>query len=148
MLLQTGKFMINNMSEIDNIDSDKEGIKKVIDLDYMGQRRPEIDSMMRIENSRLEYDFFPMNIYDKDNKQLYIYFNKEILKEKREDYLQRLFEYIYLKEDTLSLFYYINGLNDYNKGTNFWWNVTSDYILFFGEEKKEKIGRASCRERV
>ena len=42
MLLQTGKFMINNMSEINNIDSDKDGIKKVIDLDYIGQRREEI----------------------------------------------------------------------------------------------------------
>ena len=139
MLIQRGKFTINSMSEIATIDSDKDGIKKVIDLNYMGKFEFEGNaipiSRMFFEYYRNEYEFIPMNVYNKNKEQLYIFFNKEVLKDQREGFLQGLFEYIYSRE--CSLYDYIN--NPDNCSTNFWWSIDSDYMLFFGEEKKEII---------
>ena len=139
MLIQRGKFTINNMSEIDTLVSDKDGIKKVIDLFYMGKFEFEGNaiplSRMIFEYYRDDYEFFPMNIYNKNQEQLFLFFNKEILKTKGEEFLQRLYEYLYDRD--YSFYEYMNHPDRCD--TNLWWSIDSDFMLFFGEEKKDII---------
>ena len=133
MLIQRGKFTINSMSEIDNIKSDKDGIKKVIDLNYMGRFEFEgnavLISRMFFEFYRDNYEFIPMNVYNKNNEQLYIYFNKEALKGQGGGFIQGLFDYLYSREYSLY---------------NFMKNLVSlrDYLL---ELKKKKVNLCYTR---
>ena len=139
MLMQRGKFTINDMSQIDDIESDKDGIRKVISLDYMGQFEFEGNaipiSRMFIEYHKENYEFIPTNIYSSNKEELFIYINKDILKEKDSSFIYTMAEKICSRE--YSIYEYINYPNECD--TNFWWDIDADYMLFFGKEKKEII---------
>ena len=86
MKLQKGKFLINNIDELVNIPEDKNGIKRIIDLEYMGQFEYEGNtipiSRMFIEYYKEDYYFYPTQIFNKDSNQMYIYANGNIADEK------------------------------------------------------------------
>ena len=139
MLIQRGRFTINNMTEIDTISSSDDGIKKVIDLNYMGEFEFEGNaipfSRMYIEYHREEYEFIPLNVYSKNGEQLFIFISREELKDRPDNYLELLVDYVDLRQ--YSFYEYINYPEKAN--TNFWWDIGSHFMLFFGEEKKKII---------
>lgn len=148
MLLQKGKFLIDDISKLDLIESNKDGIKKIIDLDYMGQFEFEGNSVpvsrMFIEYYKDDYNFIPLDIYNKNNEQLFFYFNKTLLENKEKDYLYKLIKKIIAR--SYSLASYIEGDNELN---NFWWDIEGDYFIFFGNKKIELINYfiESCYKR-
>lgn len=139
MLLQRGKFIIKEISELDNITEEKDGIKKIIDLNYMGQFEFEGNSVpisrMFIEYYKDDYMYFPIEIYNKDNDKMYFYFNKTLLENKPKSYLYNVAKRI-LERD-FSLWEHINKNSD--DSTDFWWDLNGDYFIFFGDKKIELI---------
>lgn len=140
MMLQKGKFIIKEISELESLEEEKDGIKKIIDLNYMGQFEFEGNSVpisrMFIEYYKDEYEFIPVDIYNKNNERMYFYFNKTLLENKKESYLYEVAKRI-LERD-FSLWEHINKEKDKNS-TDFWWDLTSDYFIFFGDKKIELI---------
>jgi len=150
MKLQKGKFIIKEISELDHLEEEKDGIKRIIDLDYMGKFEFEGNSVpisrMFIEYYKDDYMFIPLDIYNKNNEQMYFYFNKTILENKPKSYLYNIAKRI-LERD-FSLWEYIN--KEINKDSiDFWWDLTGDYFIFFGKEKIELINYfiESCYKR-
>ncbi|MBQ3020939.1 MAG: hypothetical protein IJD92_01785 [Bacilli bacterium] len=86
MKLQKGKFLITNIGELANIPIDNDGIKRIIDLEYMGQFEYEGNaipiSRMFIEYYKEDYYFYPTQIFNKDNNQMYIYANSNLVNDK------------------------------------------------------------------
>lgn len=150
MLLQKGKFIIKEISELNNVEEENDGIKKIIDLSYMGQFEFEDNavpiSRMFIEYYKDDYKFIPINIYNQNNEQMYFYFNSSLLEGKPENYLNNLAKKILDKD--FSLWEYINKKTN-NDSIDFWWNIESDYFIFFGDKKIELINYfiGSCYER-
>lgn len=135
MKLQRGKFLVNNVNEIKD--------NNIIYLDYMGYFEYEGNaipiSRMFIEFYKEEYDFYSTNIYNRNNEEMYIYANSEIVKEKlnnNTNYIVSLANYNIDRNYTL--WQYIN--KDIKElDVNFWWNIEGDYFIFFGEDKKDVI---------
>jgi len=148
MLLQRGKFLIKDIKQLDEITPNEDGIKKIIDLDYMGRFEFEGNtvpvSRMFIEYYKDEYEFIPLDIYSKDNEQLYLYFNKTLLINKDKDYLYRLAKALINRNYSLAS--YIEGNN---KSNDFWWDLDGDYFIFFDDKKIELINYfiESCYKR-
>ena len=86
MKLQKGKFLINNITELNNIHTDKDGIKRIIDLAYMGQFEYEGNtipiSRMFIEYYKEDYHFYPTQIFNKCGEEMYIYANSNLINDK------------------------------------------------------------------
>ena len=149
MILQRGKFIIKQISEFDSVKEEKDGIKKIIDLNYMGQFEFEGNSVpisrMFIEYYKDEYKYYPIDIYNKNNEQMYFYFNKTLLVNKPKNYLYSIAKKI-LERD-FSLWEHINKAS--NNSTNFWWDLNGDYFIFFGKEKIDLINYfiESCYKR-
>ncbi len=140
MRLQRGNFTVNNISEIDKLDVNKDGIRRVIDLSYMGQFEYEgntvVVSRMYIEMNKPDYYFYPVNQFDSLGKQMFYYFNSKLLVDKDSDFLEKR-----AKSDidrNYSLWEYMK-YSDREGMTNFWWDLNCDYFIFFGEEKKDII---------
>ena len=148
MLLQRGKFIIKDISELERLDSNKDGIKRIIELDYMGKFEFEGNSVpisrMFIEYYKDEYEFIPLDIYNKDNEQLFFYFNKTLLRDKDKNYLYRLTKAII--DRNYSLASYLEGDN---KSNDFWWDLDGDYFIFCGNKKIDLINYfiESCYKR-
>jgi len=140
MLLQRGKFLIKDISNIDLMETNNDGIKRIIDLEYMGNFEYEGNtvpvSRMFIEYYNEEYEFVPVSIYNKRDEQMYFYLNKKILENKPEHYLLNIARKII--DRNYSLYQYINEEFD-NKTTDFWWDLEGDYFIFFGDRKIELI---------
>lgn len=137
MKLQRGNFTINNISELDKLDTNKDGIRRVIDLSYMGQFEYEgnsvVVSRMFIEMNKSDYLFYPVNQYDSLGRRMFYYFNSKLLIDKDSAYLEKR-----AKSDidrNYSLWEYMK-YSDKEGMTNFWWDLNCDYFIFFGEEKK------------
>lgn len=140
MKLQRGNFTINNTSELDKLDTNKDGIRRVIDLSYMGQFEYEgntvVVSRMYIEMNKSDYVFYPVNQYDSLGRRMFYYFNSKLLIDKDSAYLEKR-----AKSDidrNYSLWEYMK-YSDKEGMTNFWWDLNCDYFIFFGEEKKDII---------
>lgn len=143
MILQRGKIVLKNLEELENAIPEEDGIKRVIDLDYMGQFEYEGNTIsilrMLIEYNRDKYNYYPVNIYDKNGSQMIFFgnFNEVVDNDKK------LSDFILKKANfnikgNYSLYEYINHSNeDYVR--NFWWNIQSNYMIFFGQEKKPLI---------
>ena len=148
MLLQKGKFLIKEISELNRVKEENDGIKRIIDLNYMGQFEYEVNvvpiSRMFIEYYKDEYEFISVDIYNKKNEKMYFYFNKTLLENKKESYLYELAKTI-LERD-FSLWEHIN--KDPNI-IDFWWDLNGDYFIFFGDKKIELINYfiESCYKR-
>ena len=138
MQLLRGNFLVNNINEINYNDDEN-----IIDLAYMGAFEYEGNavpiSRMFIEYNKDSYSFYPIDIYNKDKKQMFIFINKEIIDEKlinNPNYLIELANHCVSRN--FSLWEYINKETK-DLHYNFWWNIESDYFIFFGEEKKNII---------
>lgn len=143
MKLQKGKFLINSIDELVNIPVDEDDIKRIIDLEYMGQFEYEGNaipvSRMFIEYYKEYYYFYRTQIFDKDGKQMYIYANGNLVNDKLKE--NQNFISILAKfniERNYSLWEYVNE-NPEECLYDFWWNIDGDYLIFFGEDKKELI---------
>lgn len=133
MLLQRGRFVIKSINELEKLDTDKDGLKKIIDLDYMGKFEYEGNaiplSRMYIEYFRENYEFRHFDVYDANGEQMIVYCDKE------KD-IEGLPEY--LLERNYSFYEHVKYSNkEYDN--DFWWNIGGDYFIFFGEGKKELI---------
>ena len=139
MMLQKGKFIIKKITELDSVKEEKDGIKRIIDLDFMGKFEFEGNSVpisrMFIEYYKDEYEYYPIDIYNKNNEQMYFYFNKTLLENKPKSYLYNIAKKI-LERD-FSFWEHIN--KDSNNSTDFWWDLNGDYFIFFGKEKIDLI---------
>ena len=138
MLLQRGNFTINNISEIDTLETEKDGLKRIIDLDYMGKSEYEGNaiplSRMIIEYNNDKYQFYNIDIFNNNGEQMIIYANSEQII----DILDWKEFALKLIERNYSMYEHVhNPKNEY--GNNFWWNISGDYFIFFGEEKIESI---------
>ena len=137
MKLQRGRFLINNISELDNLPDGKDGIKKVIDLDYMGQFEFEGNtipiSRMVIEYYKKDYVFYPINIVSKNNEQLFIYIDSVALNSFEDGYIYNYVDY--LIKNNYSLWEAING----ESTNNFWWDIQNNMFIFLGKEKEDII---------
>ncbi|MBR6690649.1 MAG: hypothetical protein IKL65_04900 [Bacilli bacterium] len=148
MLLQKGRFTIKKISELEKLNEEKDGIKRIIDLEYMGKFEFEGNavpiSRMFIEYYKDEYAFIPVDIYNKNNEQMFFYFNKTLLEDKKESYLYEVAKRI-LERD-FSLWEHINENSNI---TDFWWDLNGDYFIFFGDKKIELINYfiESCYKR-
>ena len=133
MLLQRGRFIIKTIDELDTLETDKDGLKKIIDLDYMGKFEYEGNaiplSRMYIEYFKENYEFRYFDLFDANGAQMIVYCNeKKDLDELVKFLLDRNYSFCeHVK--------YPN--NEYDN--DFWWNIGSDYFIFFGEDKKELI---------
>ena len=143
MKLQKGKFLIKSINDLDNISVSKDGIKRVINLAYMGQFEYEGNaipiSRMFIEYYNNDYVFYPIQIFNPNDEQMYVYANSNLVNEKLKDnpdFISNLAEYNI--ENNFSLWDYINN-NLKECLYDFWWDIEGDYLIFFGEEKKEII---------
>lgn len=143
MKLQKGKFLINNTDELVNIPTDKDGIKRIIDLEYMGQFEYEGNtipiSRMFIEYYKEYYYFYPTQIFTKDGNQMYIYANGNLVNDKlkeNQNFISSLAKFNI--ERNFSLWEYINK-NSEDCLYDFWWNIEGDYLILFGEDKKDLI---------
>lgn len=143
MKLQKGKFLINNITELNNIHTDKDGIKRIIDLAYMGQFEYEGNtipiSRMFIEYYKEDYHFYPTQIFNKYGDEMYIYANGNLINDKLKENPNFISNLVKLNIDkNFSLWEYINK-NIEECLYDFWWNIEGDYFIIFGEEKKELI---------
>ena len=143
MKLQKGKFLINNIDELVNIPEDKHGIKRIIDLEYMGQFEYEGNtipiSRMFIEYYKEDYYFYPTQIFNKDGNQMHIYANGNIVNDKLKEnpnFISSLAKFNI--ERNFSLWEYINKDSE-ECLYDFWWNIEADYLILFGEDKKDLI---------
>lgn len=143
MKLQKGNFIINSMDELDNVPMEKDGIKKIIDLEYMGQFEYEGNaipiSRMFIEYYKEDYYFYPTQIFNKEGHQMYIYANSDSINKKLKKnpkYISDLAKYNI--EQNYSLHEYVNN-NPEECFYDFWWNIESDYFILFGEEKQKLV---------
>ena len=143
MKLQKGKFLINNIDELVNIPEDKNGIKRIIELEYMGQFEYEGNtipiSRMFIEYYKDDYYFYPTQIFNKDGNQMYIYANGNIVNDKLKEnpnFISSLAKFNI--ERNFSLWEYINKDSE-ECLYDFWWNIEADYLILFGEDKKDLI---------
>lgn len=143
MKLQKGKFLINNIDELVNIPEDKNGIKRIIDLEYMGQFEYEGNtipiSRMFIEYYKEDYYFYPTQIFNKDGNQMHIYANGNIVNDKLKEnpnFISSLAKFNI--ERNFSLWEYINKDSE-ECLYDFWWNIEADYLILFGEDKKDLI---------
>jgi len=135
MKLQRGKFLVNKVNEIKD--------NNIIELDYMGYFEYEGNtipiSRMFIEYYKEDYCFYCTNIYNKENEEMFIYINSNLVNDKLKDnpkYIVSLARYNIDRNYTL--WQYINkDIKDCS--TNFWWNIEADYFIFFGEDKKDLI---------
>lgn len=143
MKLQKGKFLINNIDELDTLDTDTDGLKNVIRLDYMGMYEYETNSIpisrMIIEYFKDNYVFYPVDIYNQKNEQMFIYANSLLIKD--EDYINKLAKEIIDKNLSLweAINYSIGKRVSFEELNDFWWSIDNDYFVFFGENKKEII---------
>lgn len=135
MKLQRGKFLVNNVSEIKD--------DNIIDLSYMGYFEYEGNtipiSRMFIEFYKDDYDFYKTNIFNKNNEEMFIYINRNLIDEKLKDNPNYIFSLAkYNIDRNYTLWQYIN--KDIKElDVNFWWNIEGDYFIFFGEDKKDVI---------
>lgn len=140
MLLQRGNFNIQDISDIETVELNNRGIRNVIDLAYMGKIEFEGNavpiSRMIIEYYKENYEFYPINIYNQKNEQMYFYANSSIIKDKPEGFLGTLANDII--NVNFTLYEYIN-YTDKERLNDFWWSLEGDYFIFFGENKKEII---------
>lgn len=112
-------------------------------FEYEGNAVPI--SRMFIEYYKDEYVYYPIDIYNKNNEQMYFYFNKTLLENKPKSYLYNIAKKI-LERD-FSLWKYINNTKeDY---ADFWQDLDVDYFIFFGKEKIDLINYfiESCYKR-
>ena len=153
MLLQKGRFLIKDIDELSNLDVDKDGLKKVIDLAYMGQYEYEGNaipiSRMFIEYYKEKYEFYPTDIYNKNNEQMYVFVNRDLINEgldSNPNYIADLVKHDIDKN--MSLWEHINHKVEESR-YDFWWNIEADYLIFFGDAKKEIINYFinSCYDR-
>ena len=121
MKLQRGNFTINDISELDKLDTNKDGIRRVIDLSHMGQFEYEgntvVVSRMYIEMNKSDYVFYPVNQYDSLGRRIFYYFNSKLFIDKDSAYLEKR-----AKSDidrNYSLWEYMK-YSDKEGMTNFW----------------------------
>lgn len=143
MKLQKGKFLIKDINELDNLSVNKLGIKRVIDLAYMGQVEYEGNaipiSRMFIEYYNNDYVFYPIDIFNINGEQMYIYVNSRVVNEKNKinsNFMNDLARYNIKKN--FSLRDYINN-DSSNCLYDFWWDIEGDYFIFFGIDKIQII---------
>lgn len=138
-MLQRGHFTIPNVLELPNIIPDERGISKVIELDYMGKYEFEGNaipiSRMFIEYNKDFYEFVPVDIYNKNGNQMFLYINTYLLLAKDSESIHKMAEKQINKN--YSLYEYINHPEE--ASCDFWWDIQGDYFIFFGEEKKELV---------
>ena len=135
MKLQRGKFLVNSVDEIKD--------NNIIDLCYMGYFEYENNaipiSRMFIEYYKDDYIFYSTNIFNKNNEEMFVYINSDLINEKiksNPNYLINLAKYNIDRNYTL--WQYIN--EDLKECLcDFWWNIEGDYFILFGEDKKEII---------
>ena len=143
MKLQKGKFLINNIGELSNIPIDNDGIKRIIDLEYMGKFEYEGNaipiSRMFIEYYKEDYYFYPTQIFNKNNNQMYIYANSTLVNDKLKENPHFIYNLARFNIDrNFSLWEYIKH-NPEECLYDFWWNIEGDYLILFGEDKKDLI---------
>lgn len=135
MLIQRGHFIVKNIDDIDKISEERDGIKRIIDLDYMGKTEFEgnavIISRMFMEYYKNDYQFYETHIKSKDNKSMYLYLNSKVVANQPNIYVNQLAKIIYDRE--YSIYEYIK--NPQNSHNDFWWDISNDYFVFFGQEK-------------
>ena len=153
MLLQKGRFLANCIDDLKEIDVDDDGLKRVIDLEYMGKFEYEGNaipiSRMFIEYYKDKYLFYPTQIFNKANEQMYVFANSDLINEKMKDnpnFISTLVEHKISRN--FSLWEYINHMPE-ECLCDFWWDIEGDYFIFFGDAKKDIINYFinSCFER-
>ena len=143
MKLQKGKILIKSINDIKNIQKDNTDMRSLIDLEYMGQFEYEGNaipiSRMFIEYYKENYFFYPVQIYNKEGLQMYIYANESMVNEKLKENKNFIFNLAEFNIDrNYSLWEYINN-NSKECLYDFWWNIEGDYFILFGEENKKII---------
>ena len=139
MLLQTGRFIVKNIQELERVVPNQNGIKRIFDLDYMGRYEYEGNtipaSRMLIEYNRDKYMYLPVDFYNKNGEQMYIYMFTDGIQVTDKDLLQLAHKNI---EENYTLYEHINEPNK-RYGNDFWWSIEYNYIIFFGIEKIKLI---------
>ena len=137
MLLQRGRFTVKNISELDLLPTESDGLKRIIDLDYMGKIEYEGNtiplSRMLIEYNIDKYKFYYIDLFNNSWEQMIVYANSEQV-----DEIDWHEFGLSLIERDYSVYKHIHNSGSENEN-NFWWSVDNDYFVFFGEEKKELI---------
>ena len=106
-------------------------------FEYEGNTIPI--SRMFIEYYKEDYYFYPTQIFNKDGNQMYIYANGSLVNDKlkeNQNFISSLAKFNI--ERNFSLWEYINK-NSEECLYNFWWNIEGDYLILFGEDKKDLI---------
>jgi hypothetical protein len=142
MLLQRGRFLANNIDELNSLNPDsKDGIKRVINLDYMGKIEYDGNTIpalrMMMELHREDYHFYQLPIFNANNEQMIIYMNFEDKSDENKNTENA--KKIALKdtEKNYSLYEHIKLPDEAT--TNFWWDIEYNYMIFFGNDKIDVI---------
>jgi hypothetical protein len=142
MLMQRGRFLVNNIEEFNNLKPDnKDGVKRVIDLDYMGKVEYEGNTIpilrMLLGLYKDEYRFYRLNIFNQNNEQMIIYMNIE----DKTDEIKNMetAHKIVLRDIERNYSLYEHKKHTNESITNFWWDIEYNYMIFFGKEKIDII---------
>lgn len=143
MKLQKGNFLVKSIDELENGLIDNNGKNKIINLEYMGQFEYEGNaipiSRMFIEYYKENYYFYPTEIFNKEEKQMYVFANSNLINEKikqNPNFITDLSNFNINRN--YSLWEYINKPSK-ECLYDFWWNIEGDYFILFGEENKKII---------
>lgn len=83
---------------------------------------------MLIEYNRDKYMYLPVDFYNKNGEQMYIYMFTDGIQVTDKDLLQLAHKNI---EENYTLYEHINEPNK-RYGNYFWWSIEYNYIIFFG----------------
>lgn len=143
MKLQKGKFLVKDVSELENGILDDNDKNKIIDLEYMGQFEYEVNaipiSRMFIEYNKEEYCFYSTGIFNIEGHQMYVFANSNLVNEKIKQNPNFIIDLSRFNINrNYSLWQYINK-DPKECLYDFWWNIEGDYFILFGEQNKEII---------
>ncbi len=142
MILQRGNILVNGINELKKLKSDpKDGIKTVIDLDYMGKFEFEGNRIpllrMMIELNKDEYMFYPLPIFNANNEQMIFYANFEDKSDESKNIETAMEIVLNNIERNYTLYTHIKKPKEATN--NFWWDIQNNYMIFFGKEKIDVI---------
>lgn len=137
MLLQRGNILFKNIEEYKKAGENS----KIIDLDYMGDARFEWGaiplSRANIEYFKEEYKFYPIDIFNKNNEQMFIYANSTWIEKDKQNNLNNIVEFC----SNMSYLFWREMQPDEEPSFNFWWDIDNNLFIFYGKERQALINK-------
>lgn len=97
------------------------------------------DARKRIKARKNSYCYYPVNLINKGNEQIFLYADKRFVSINSEDIPDFMNELVRCEAERNENLFYYTFVSEKGNEIDFWLNTLNDFIIFFGEEKKEII---------